>query len=406
MTNNKDEIKQEKSDILDRLERLSKLKKDNVLTEKEFQRLKSQILSTVSNQSTISTTTEIPKINNNLLTYENPTYGIKIKYPSDLEGTELGRSIHDTDSIRVVEFYFPLDKPSDTYKGLVCLDMKSLSSKNMSLDPYSQQQIFHLTKVHKNFRIIESASTTLSNKPAYKILYTYTHTDPSFPLNIKSLRIWTIKNEKAYHILYSARADGFSSNLSSVQSMISSLEIADLTIPPDDTPVTQPRDTFLTYENSIYGITIQYPSDWIADERDYPADHNGSKVVGFLSPSETDSSKFEDRLLIEMHELHPPTDIDNYAHNHIDNIRAKVSIPSNFTLIESTPITLEGNAAKKIIYRTKSTEDQVKTMEVLTIRNDKSFIITYSSISSKYDSYLPIVEKRIESINISSPKLK
>jgi eukaryotic-like serine/threonine-protein kinase len=163
----------------------------------------------------------------------------------------------------------------------------------------------------------------------------------------------------------------------------------------------------LTYKNFTYGIVIQYPSDWITDERDYHSDRNRSKVVGFLSPSETNPGEFEDRLLIEVHELRPSMDLDDYSHNRIDNIRSKISKPSSFTLIDSSPCVLAGNIGKKIVYRTKSpNEDQIKTIEVLTIKDDKSYIIIYAAASLKYDSYLPIIEKMIETLEISNPSAK
>jgi hypothetical protein len=209
-------------DLLEKLEKLAKLKQEGVLTDDEFQKLKSQILPR-----------EISKTNKDFMIYENPTYGIKIKYPSDMEGTELGHTLQETEGIRIVEFGFPPRSASGTYKGIVCIDIKDLSSKNMSLDSYTQQQIFHLRKIHKNFKVIESTSTILSNSPAHKVLFTYSHTDPIYLLNIKSLRIWTIKNEKAYHILYSARGGEFLPNLPVTQSIMNSLEIANLIISPE-----------------------------------------------------------------------------------------------------------------------------------------------------------------------------
>jgi hypothetical protein len=43
---------------------------------------------------------------------------------------------------------------------------------------------------------------------------------------------------------------------------------------------------FLVYERKDLGIVIQYPPDWIIDEKRYnPYDDRFSQVVGFIIPS-------------------------------------------------------------------------------------------------------------------------
>jgi serine/threonine-protein kinase len=76
-------------------------------------------------------------------------------------------------------------------------------------------------------------------------------------------------------------------------------------------------------------------------------------------------------------------------------------LPS-FELIESTSATLSDNPAHKVVYTYSDAEIGItKTMEILTIKDDKLYFISYTADATKYSSYLPTIQKMIDSFKIN-----
>ena len=71
--------------------------------------------------------------------------------------------------------------------------------------------------------IIETTSTTLAFKPAFKIIYTGKYQENN--LNLKNLQIWTLKANKAYIITYSAEQEDYDKYIPVVEEMIKTFEI-------------------------------------------------------------------------------------------------------------------------------------------------------------------------------------
>ena len=92
---------------------------------------------------------------------------------------------------------------------------------------------------------------------------------------------------------------------------------------------------FLTYENSHWGISMRYPSDWLSIPTGHP-----DMVVRFLAPT-------TDTLNVVVQNLPPGTTCAKYAET-ITNLIAKSSI--DFNLIENSQSTLSGHAAVRIVY--------------------------------------------------------
>jgi eukaryotic-like serine/threonine-protein kinase len=77
-----------------------------------------------------------------------------------------------------------------------------------------------------DFNIVELNRTSiLSGSPAYEIEYTFS--DPGSPLHpvFESLSIWTVKEDKAYTISYTAPDSEFSNYFQIIQNMIDSFII-------------------------------------------------------------------------------------------------------------------------------------------------------------------------------------
>ncbi len=179
--------------------------------------------------------------------------------------------------------------------------------------------------------------------------------------------------------------------------LISLLLLANTTTQQQKTAIAQTTTTkeydFLTYENYTYAIRIQYPSDW---ERLEFSQRN--IVVIFRLPQENSSDTKLENLLIQVGNL-PFQNISLEALNNasVDNLRNSLV---DFELIESNATTIAYNPAYKIVYSDRVEQDERKTMQVLSIKEDKVYLLTYSAEASRYDRYLPTIQKMIDSFRI------
>jgi 4-amino-4-deoxy-L-arabinose transferase-like glycosyltransferase len=162
---------------------------------------------------------------------------------------------------------------------------------------------------------------------------------------------------------------------------------------------------FKTYVNSTYDIKIQYPSNWEIDTYQGSEGENIVYVVDFNSSYENESDRFPDSVSIEVEKLSAKnTELDKYAESIINYYRE--SFPS-FNLIESnTNSTLAGYPAYGLTYTTVysrfgENDINIKAREIGAIVGDKAYYITYYAEATKYDNYLRIIQKIIDSFMIT-----
>jgi S1-C subfamily serine protease len=162
---------------------------------------------------------------------------------------------------------------------------------------------------------------------------------------------------------------------------------------------------FLTYENSTYGIRIQYPPDWGVDETDDYPDDGVTDIVQFLSPFQGRLDNYQESVFVSTEPL-PQQDIalSTYVDQLID---FKNETINGFKLIESNTSSTLGsnnNSAYNITYYdTGDDGTQYRTVEVGTIIGDKVYYINYFAVVDKYSDYLPVVAKMINSFDVTSP---
>jgi len=159
---------------------------------------------------------------------------------------------------------------------------------------------------------------------------------------------------------------------------------------------------FKTYVNSTYGIKIQYPSNWEIDTYQGSEGENIVYAVDFNSPYENDSDRFADSVSIEVEKLSAKNmELDKYAESIINYYR------ESFNLIESnTNSTLAGYPAYGLTYtlvyhRFGENDINIKAREIGVIIGDKAYYISYYAEATKYDNYLPIIQKIIDSFKIT-----
>jgi eukaryotic-like serine/threonine-protein kinase len=90
--------------------------------------------------------------------------------------------------------------------------------------------------------------------------------------------------------------------------------------------------------------------------------------------------------------------LDEVVDANINNLKQSLI---DFELIELNATTISGNnPAYKVVYTNREEEDEHKTMQVLSIKEDKAYLLTYIAEKRKYLDYLPIIERMINSFEI------
>jgi hypothetical protein len=160
----------------------------------------------------------------------------------------------------------------------------------------------------------------------------------------------------------------------------------------------------LTYENPIYRMKIQYPSDW--DKLEFNQGNIHDFIVIFRSPAENALDTKLENLVIQAGNLpFENIPLEEVVKANIENLKQSLI---DFELKESITITIAGdNPAHKIVYTHKEEENNGKTkiMQVLMIKSDKVYLITYTAEQGKYDTYLPTIQNMINSFEFIKPHI-
>jgi hypothetical protein len=181
----------------------------------------------------------------------------------------------------------------------------------------------------------------------------------------------------------------------------------DVILDNQTTGITSPTgDGLLTYNSPVFGIKIQYPSDWSLRQYAYnPAVNN--TIVGFFSPSKTASEL--GNISGVSGNFVPYLDIfifpsQNVSLNEIIKGRINtINNNSNFAINESKPISLKGNLSAHIItYSSMSQGEHFKKMQVYTPFHNYVYLITFTAQDALFSKYVQTIWKMINSFEVTN----
>jgi eukaryotic-like serine/threonine-protein kinase len=165
----------------------------------------------------VSTVAAIHTASNNSLLYDNSSYGIRFQSPSDWKKIEIlaGR-------ITTVEFTL-LPKNTSIPDAVIDISIEKSLGNITTLGQYGEaaDRISHA--ILGNFTSTESRPTILSGQPA--IARVLDIKQPTSGIHINIAQVFTLKNDKAYGITYTAPAPRYLSYLPVVQQIINSFQI-------------------------------------------------------------------------------------------------------------------------------------------------------------------------------------
>ncbi len=183
-----------------------------------------------------ATPTPAPLKDGTTLEYTDESSGVKLRYPKDWT------TVSGVDGI-VVGFLAPSVDPWDSFLANVNVIVEDLSYDPMTLDEYADYGLYQLDLA--GFYVPHMEETMVAGCPAYRVLYeAYDET-----MGLKWLQVWTVRDNRAYVITYTAKQDQFRDHLSDVENMIESFEIASNA--PELRQLTTPSPS--TYAQTIIG---------------------------------------------------------------------------------------------------------------------------------------------------------
>ena len=152
----------------------------------------------------------------NLLSYQSSAHNFKIKYPEKWEKQELQNPVIND----VVVFIAPKKNTADAYQEQITISIEDLP-KPMSLDEYNQSSLKQIKTNFTDVKILEETPKTIANHRGYTVVFD----DKDGQTNTKKMQTWTLMNNKAYVITYTAEKSEYSQYLKTAENMMNSFEI-------------------------------------------------------------------------------------------------------------------------------------------------------------------------------------
>jgi eukaryotic-like serine/threonine-protein kinase len=149
----------------------------------------------------------------------------------------------------------------------------------------------------------------------------------------------------------------------------------------------------LTYQNSTFGIKIQYPSNWEKQENGTRQDTQ-TDIVTFLSPLINSRANLD--VSIDDISGEKGISLTQYANQSIAAVPDVKLIASN-----TNNVVIAGLPAYRTVYSSTDGNTILKTMEIGVMKGNKVYIVTYEAAMQEYAKYLPIIQRMIGSFQIT-----
>lgn len=151
----------------------------------------------------------------------------------------------------------------------------------------------------------------------------------------------------------------------------------------------------LVYESPLYGIRTQYPGGW---EIIIQNTSNSTLSIRFNSPPENDTDNFRENVRLVINTVSNNTALSNFTGAALASYLE--SYP-DLELIELSSTNLTNNAIPAYKLVASLTQEGIDFMQIIAIKEDKVYTILYSSEKTTYSTYLPIIEKMINSFEVT-----
>jgi hypothetical protein len=119
----------------------------------------------------------------------------------------------------------------------------------------------------------------------------------------------------------------------------------------------------------------------------------------FDSPPENDTDIFRENVILEIHTIsNNNTDLSNFTSAALASY-LELYPDLKFSEVSSTNLANDTIPAYKLVG--SRTQEGLDFMQIVAIKEDTVYTISYSSATTRYSTYLPIIEKMIDSFEVT-----
>ena len=153
------------------------------------------------------------------LTYENPSWGIFMQYPSNWTASTSGLA----DYTDLIAFYSPLQNVSDSFPARLAISVITYG-QNISLAEYTNSVLMILNQ-SEQFDVKSSSEVTVAGYPGYRVVLSNQPPLQNSTLIFNQMNTWTTIGNKVYLLTYEGEESVFNRHLPEVSQMLESLII-------------------------------------------------------------------------------------------------------------------------------------------------------------------------------------
>lgn len=154
-----------------------------------------------------------PPLAGDLVTFEDPSLGVMIKYPSNWYTSKIGQD--------QVTFIAPRESDSPSFPAGLGIKSHNISSTDSTLESIAKEIVKDLEDDTPDFTLLSSSDSRLNSLDAYEISFSATDDDGA---KRTALQIVVRPDNLVYVITYKAYPEKYESYLLIVQSMLDSLK--------------------------------------------------------------------------------------------------------------------------------------------------------------------------------------
>ena len=160
--------------------------------------------------------------------------------------------------------------------------------------------------------------------------------------------------------------------------------------------------SFLTYNNSKFNFSIQYPSTWdISENKFHPALKNISSTIEITSPFEGSQDLLQEKFLISINKLQENITFNDYVDNALNEFKNEYR---EFKLISNNSTMIDNHNGKKLAYSYVAGVDPLSIKLIMNHNiisdGNKVYVLSFATPPDKYYEYLSIIQKMINSFKI------
>jgi hypothetical protein len=312
-------------------------------------------------------------------TYSDASNGFRMEYEATWQANH--EFPFPEDDVQVVaSFYSPFHGYvfNGPYAYVVAKDI----SADTKLAQYTGS-ILSDRKNYDSFQLIESKDVTLSALPAHQIEYTFS----AFGTDTRSLEVWTLSDGRAYSLLLYSEAKIFDLYQTNIQKMISTFQLG--------SNITT-EVIYDTYENSDFGIKMQYPNSWAKVDSEEAA-------ISFVSPEDASGDSIFELAVVTVTDSSFSISLDEMTKQSINSLKTTLT---GFQTTESKSATLGGYPAHYILGSGEQYGKKLQMYAIWTIVENRQYVFLFLGEEEKYDGmYSEMVRNMVSSFEIDEASL-